>query len=597
MSISHRKAFDLWVRGMDAWQRLGTGAWQADRLPEDALPGLEGEAPRQLRDHLEGCPECSQDLKLYLRVRRELHQRGSMAGEPYRSASDLLQTIQNRQAATNRLGGALAPARLVGLVILLASAVLVLSWILSFLRPEPVALPLASPTFLAPAPAVEPTRTAAPVLPKTPIQPAIPAGLYEFGGWSPDSRYILISQHTRSGVENSDRMYSSFFFYDTRTRESCPAAEPLLGSAYSRGSLDWTPDGRLLVVSPKGVLIYTPCSQEIESITGLFDEPVQSIALSRGKSWFLLLGGKKSYWIYDSASRTASRLDGLVPGEGSADHIAWSPSGNEAVFSQPAGAGSQISLVDLQTGQILEQAPTSSGTQQNAAWVEWILPGAIMVYGGPDNTSLLLERRPGAPMKATPNWMDLMGLKLPAPGMVSAEGSYGDLQRGIFHLVLAYETPEKRFIYLYHSDGSRLETLAYDVNTILLFPDGQAMPLNILENNPTYNDTYQVIWVDDPGGKSTQIQVQGHTPRQYPQLTGAWDAQKGLMAFGSTQGVSLVSLEDGRLVEFWKLAGHESNFTNLVLSPDGKNLAVQADFGQGSQYGMESELYLIALTE
>lgn len=595
MSISHRKAFDLWMKGIDARQHFGTGALQEARLPEQALSGLEGEERRQFQSHLAVCPQCGQDLRMFVRLQTELHQRWLQAGEPHRTAGELLQTIQNRQQATSRMSRLWVPVRLVAFTFLLVSAVLVLSWILSFLRPEPITLPVASPTILSTRYSPQPTQTVTPEIPKTLIQPVIPAGLIEFEGWSPDSRYVLITQHALSGEANSDRMYSSFFFYDTGHRQICPAGQPLLGSAYNRGSMDWTPDGRLLVISPKDVAIYTPCTQDVELITGLFDEPLQSVASSRGKSQFLLLGGKKSYWIYNTASGRVSRLEELIPNGGSADHIAWSPSGKEAAFSQPMEAGSQISLVDLQTGRLLEQVPFSSGTRQSAAWIEWMLPDVLMVYGGPDKTSLLLERQPGGLTKVTPNWNDRMGIELQKPGMVAAEGSYGDLQRGIFHLVLAYDTPEKRFIYLYHSDGNRLVTLTRDLNTILLFPDGQSMPLNILENEPAYNDVFHLIWVDNPSQSSSQVRVQGHTPRQYPQLTNAWDARSGRMAFGSTQGVSLVSLSDGHLVKFWKLGGHESSFTSLYLSPDGKNLAVHANIGSGSQYGIESEVYMIAL--
>ncbi len=597
MSISHRKAFDLWVKGLDARLHYGTGELREDRLSEEALLGLDGEERRQLASHLPGCPECMGDLSLALHLRKELRLHWLSQSEPSRPVGELLQAIQNRQQANARVDWVFASVRAALIVLALAGGILALSWILNFLRPEPIALPITSPTTIlsspTPEPTFQPTQTAAPILEKTPIQPAIPAGLLGLVGWSPDSRYLLMVQTTLPNEQVSDRMYTSISIYDTHTGQSCPAGAPVLGSAYGGEKLAWMPDGRLLAVSPKDVTIYTPCSPEMETITALFEEPVQSVYGNNGNNPFLILAGKTSFWLYDTTAHSAARLEGVKPVEGWLNRVFWSPSGREAAFSQPAEAGSRVILMDLQTRQILEQIPISAGTTENQAWIDWINEDSLLIYGGQNQRSLLIKRQPGSSSVVIPAWKDLTDLA--TPGMVSAEGSFGDPQSGIYHLMLAYDTPEKRYIFLYHSDGDRIETLAHEINTILLFPDGQSIILNILENTPAYNDRFQVIWVDDTTRESSQIQVMGHTPRQYPQLIDAWDAKTGDMAFGSTQGVSLISLEDGRLVEFWKLAGQEPSYTGLSLSPDGKTLAVHAQTGTGSRYGVMGEIYLIPL--
>jgi hypothetical protein len=197
----------------------------------------------------------------------------------------------------------------------------------------------------------------------------------------------------------------------------------------------------------------------------------------------------------------------------------------------------------------------------------------------------------------TPVLKEIYGLEIQPPAMITTEGSYGDPQRGIYHLVLAYRSPQERALYLYHSDGNRLEKLLHDFDTFLFFPDGQAVDIFRLEDTPTYNDNYQMVWVDDASRPSRQLVVQGHTPRQYPQLTYAWIPSADRIAFGSTQGVSLVSIEDGRLIEFWSLEGaQDSGYTDLSLSPDGKTLAVWAQIGtSGTAYGIDSMLYMVPL--
>jgi hypothetical protein len=69
------------------------------------------------------------------------------------------------------------------------------------------------------------------------------------------------------------------------------------------------------------------------------------------------------------------------------------------------------------------------------------------------------------------------------------------------------------------------------------------------------------------------------------------------MAFGSRQGVSLVSIEDGGLIEFWSLEGaQDSGYTHISLSPDGKTLAVQALLDSPNQLGHPgSAFYIITL--
>jgi hypothetical protein len=66
------------------------------------------------------------------------------------------------------------------------------------------------------------------------------------------------------------------------------------------------------------------------------------------------------------------------------------------------------------------------------------------------------------------------------------------------------------------------------------------------------------------------------------------------IAFGSTQGVSLVSTIDGSLLGFWRLEGSDGmQNVSLSLAPGGKTLAAQVLFGSGSASGPDAILYII----
>jgi len=604
MSISHQKAFELLLRGMTARLRFGVSQLPAERLQSEALAGLEQEQRSELQAHWAICPECSGDLTLYARLREEYLQRWPPTVAPRRSVGEVLRSVQVRRRVSARVGQLLVPLRLALIAVLSLGAILTLSWVFKSLRPQPAILPGVGTPSAQPDLTVLPTSTAQPSIPKTPLEPLLPKGVWEMGGWSPDSHYLLLVQRGPASGTTSDRIYSSLYFLDAQIGQVCQSGEPVLGSQFDRSAIAWLQDGRLLAITSKDVSIYTPCSPQVESISSLFGDQIKVVEGNGRNSARLVLTGEKAYWIYDTASGNAFRLLQPVPSQSGARHIFWSPDRHAIAISQPVvpvdpatGSGSLIWLVDVQSGQLLEQIPVPLGTQEYAAWVDWVLEDVLLVYGGSAKSSVLVERQPGGPPRLTPVFKEIYGLEIQPPAMITTEGSYGDPQRGIYHLVLAYRSPQERALYLYHSDGNRLEKLLHDFDTFLFFPDGQAVDIFRLEDTPTYNDNYQMVWVDDASRPSRQLVVQGHTPRQYPQLTYAWIPSADRIAFGSTQGVSLVSIEDGRLIEFWSLEGaQDSGYTDLSLSPDGKTLAVWAQIGtSGTAYGIDSMLYMVPL--
>ena len=599
MSISHRKAFELFHKGMHSRLQFGTGELRADRLGAEALAGLQPDQRAELQTHWAKCPECKQDLALSFRLRREAQQRWPLTVTPRRSASEILGVIQDEQHTSARVARLLTPLRIALLAVFLLGVILAFSWVINVLRPLPTGSTLPGstpqPTWTAlPSPTQAESQ---PVITKTQAEPLILGGVFEMNRWSPDGRYLPIIKTEPSPDSSSDRVYTSLHFFDAQNGQVCQAGEPLLGTRFEPDSLVWLPEGKLLEASHNVLSLYTPCSEQVEDISALFADQIIAVSNPSQTSEHLVLTGEQAYWIFDPVSRNVLQLTELVPSQGGSDQIFSSPSGQAIAISQPAESGSQISLVDLQNGQILEQIMVPIGTGQFAAWLDWLLDDVILVYGGPHLSSVLVERQPNGSARLTPVLKDIFGLGAQSPDEIMAQGGYGDQQRGIYHLTQALRSPQERALFIYHSDGNRVEKLPHDLDTFLFLPDGEAENMFRLEDTPSYTDIFQLVWVDDATRQNQQLTVQGHTPRQYPQIAYAWDPATRRMAFGSTQGVSLVSIDDGRLIEFWNLEGaQDSGYTSLSLSPDGKTLAVQAMLARSTQFGPpESAFYIITL--
>jgi hypothetical protein len=146
-----------------------------------------------------------------------------------------------------------------------------------------------------------------------------------------------------------------------------------------------------------------------------------------------------------------------------------------------------------------------------------------------------------------------------------------------YHLAVRVNHPRNQDVHLYHSETAGVKVLHHEINTILFFPDGEWTELPKWETVPTYQDEYELVWVDTPQDPRRLV-AQGHTPRDYPRLYARYLPQSQQIAFSSSQGISLVSVPDGELLCFWELAGGESSrYTDVLATPDGKALVAVAE--------------------
>jgi hypothetical protein len=170
---------------------------------------------------------------------------------------------------------------------------------------------------------------------------------------------------------------------------------------------------------------------------------------------------------------------------------------------------------------------------------------------------------------------DLFGLDLSFPDDASSSFSQIDASGKFYHLGVHANHPRNHSVYLYHSETGKVEVLDPTADPILFLPDGKCIYLPAMQSDATYKDEFELIWVDQPEKPHAYLTLQGHNPRDYPTLAMACFEKSSRIAFASAQGVSLVSIPDGKLLRFWDLGGARN--VSLTLSPDEKYLVAMTD--------------------
>ena len=122
----------------------------------------------------------------------------------------------------------------------------------------------------------------------------------------------------------------------------------------------------------------------------------------------------------------------------------------------------------------------------------------------------------------------------------------------------------------------------HDTHTLLLTPGGEGLRLPKWEDEPTYRDEYQIEWLDR-SGESQRLNLQGHTPRDHPQIFPQFTLDFSRIVVSSSQGVSLVSIPGGETLRFWELAGGGGWGSRVLPTPNGEALVVIAN-GDGLYY-------------
>jgi len=404
------------------------------------------------------------------------------------------------------------------------------------------------------APTKEPLPTSVIPIPRTPVQPLVEARSISLGSWSTDGRYLLFSLLDFSG----DPPSTTLNFLSAESGDLCQADERVAPISSLRQQVAWLPDGRLLFISEEGEMdLLKPCAAGRERLTDRYPAKFDQVAAYEGQSGRILLKNEASFWILDGVSLEARQIAEVSPNpyEAHWDNYAWSPGGERLAISRLNGrdrkAGSTLYLVTGDTGETLKSLPLEYATDQHAPGVEWLAKDELLLHSG--GVLAVVDFRSDPP-RIVNVLKDIFALDIAYADDISSMASFVHPAGESYHLAVRVNHPRNQAVYLYHSETGGVEVLHHEVDTILFFPDGEWAELPRREDVPTYQDEYELVWVDAPR-ESRRLAVQGHTPRDYAHLFARYLPQSSQMAFSSSQGVSLVSIPGGEPLRFWDLVG------------------------------------------
>jgi hypothetical protein len=578
MSDIHRSVFESFQKGVDRGVSMG-------------------ELRAGLQEHLDSCPDCRRDIEIHQGLQAEAALRWPATLRPQRSSEETLAAMAAEMQAKRRRQLVFRPFRVAVWVALVILLVLGANWAIANLRPQPAVTPVPSeieevvppPEGATPTPGIGDTE-----FQKTPLVPfATGTDLAGHGLWSPDGQWFFFDLVEAGEDPLSDRRVTTANFLDPATGEACQQDQVFLGPVNLSDQARWLPDGRLLLVSQdEGAQVLTPCGETL-NLDDRFSEPIVSLPARNNESRYALLQGESRYWLLDIDTLNARPLEGLVPAE--QDRQAWSPSGEQVAIYQPASgeqtAGGQITLLDAESGQVVTTIELASAGE--VSLLDWLLDETMYVWIFSEaGTGPMLVDLAGSEPRVIPVLPELFGLDLVYPDEFSADTAVADESAGTYHIAFKVNTASDKATYLYHSESGRVEKLPLEGHTYLIFAEGDLEPLFLAEDEPTYTDEFDLVWVDEAEKDIQHLSVAGHTPRDDPILWPRMVPNGSQIAFVSSQGVSLVSIPDGQLRGFWKLEGG-GDPRRAVASLDSRFLVVAAQNRNLDGSASRSDFYLI----
>jgi hypothetical protein len=383
-------------------------------------------------------------------------------------------------------------------------------------------------------------------VPRQALTPVVAGADLLPGSWSLDGRYFTFTRN------------SSLQFLDVTQSLVCFGDEEISLTAGLRASTAWLPDGQLLVVRPQGDLVLqAPCGAA-DPLSGGEVARFREIMAADPSSGNVLLKADEGFWILDGAALAMKQVEAVTPNpyELHWDNASWLPGGRRLAISRLNGressAGSTLYILDGQSGEVQLSLPRADASDQSAPRVEWLAENELLLDGGGALAILDLSANPPQERDVM---QDLLGLDLAYPDEISAMASVVDRKGGGYYLAVRANHPRNQSLYLYTSATGQVQVFAHQNHSLLFFPDGQVVELPKQEIVPTYQDEYDLEWVGKPDNPERHMVVTGHTPRSYPSLYVEPAPGGERLYFGSSQGVSLVTVPEGAMLAFWDLGG------------------------------------------
>jgi len=399
-----------------------------------------------------------------------------------------------------------------------------------------------------------------------------------WGSWSPDSTYFLLGQGDGAG-----RVTLSFLNGRSGALCTAPGAYSWPPMTVSLRHLHaWLPDGQLLLLDANGqISILTPCTPGARIVMPETTEMLAEIVAQDEETGRILAQSANEFWIFDGRRMTWHLIPNVRPNpyEAHWDNAAWQPDGQLLAISRlngrDAGDGSTLYIIAGDDGQVIHTLPLTEAFDQSAPRVDWLSPQDLMLGG---SGLLRILDFSNDPPQTTDVMAEVFGLDLDFPDEVWGNGWQVDWENGRYSLTLQANHPRNQALYLYESATGTTDV--YDEeNSLLLFPNGQMEQWTKPERESEPMAADEFVLIDVPEGEIyPPLTISGHTPRDYPRLSMAYLAESEQLAVASSQGISLHTLPDGQMTDFWTLAGQ--GFAPFLLpAPDGSALVAARDQG------------------
>jgi hypothetical protein len=244
------------------------------------------------------------------------------------------------------------------------------------------------------------------------------------------------------------------------------------------------------------------------------------------------------------------------------------------ITSQDTSASAVIFIINESSGTVERQIPlTGNADTVDGPIVDWLSSDELLVQYA--NSLLFLDLR-SDPVKVTDLVREVLLLDLSYPTDFSSMDFIRHTDSNAYSIVVRANHPHNQNAYLYDSQTEQVNVFQHDESTLFFYPDGQWLQTMKWEDTPSYEDEYQMVWMDHTEN-TYHLVVDGHVPRDHPQITPAYLSSSSQLVFNSSQGISLISLPNGKTVQFWELAGSNGYSNKILLSPNGDSLVALVD--------------------
>lgn len=414
------------------------------------------------------------------------------------------------------------------------------------------------------------------------VEPILQAESFSTGSWSPNGGYLVFGLTEYFMTDGVEHVTIDLRFLDAETGNICQPDESKWTVQKSDGLRDhsaWLPDGRLLFVTDAGeMLVFKPCVDGVENLASRYSVAFTHVMSSDEEGERVLLKNSDAYWLLDGSSLNVRKIEG-VRTESYRPMYAWSPGGERLAISWMSGPEIEneafLYIVDWSSGVVEKSLPLESASDEYLPNIEWLTRDELLLHG---RTLTVMDFRSDPPT-ATDVLRDIFLLDIAYPNDISSTDTVrtGDG----YYLGVQVNHLRNQNGYVYSSKTKQVEVFQQDVSTLLFFKDGQWTRLMKWEDEPSYRDEYVLVWMDQSNAEM-RLKVEGHVPRAHPQIFPRYLPASSQLVFSSSQGISLLSIPDGKTVGFWELASNADYFS-VIPAPNGDALIIAAD-GDGLYY-------------